>query len=121
MTVASPVVIDGAKVSINAEMGVAGAKCIVGDADVGDERLVVRKADVEITSVLGAVPAIGDVQLDGCHITEPAGAAFDSAMRALVFEGKPVENLSSGLMSTASMTLRPIFLSRAGARSTCRA
>lgn len=93
MTVASPVVIDGAKVSINAEMGVAGAKCIVGDADVGDERLVVRKADVEITSVLGAVPAIGDVQLDGCHITEPAGAAFDSAMRALVFEGKPVEKL----------------------------
>ena len=93
MTVASPVVIDGAKVSINAEMGVAGAKCIVGDADVGDERLVVRKADVEITSVLGAVPAIGDVQLDGCHITEPVGAAFDSAMRALVFEGKPVEKL----------------------------
>lgn len=93
MTVASPVVIDGAKVSINAEMGVAGAKCIVGDADVGDERFVVRKADVEITSVLGAVPAIGDVQLDGCHITEPAGAVFDSAMRALVFEGKPVEKL----------------------------
>ena len=93
MTVASPVVIDGAKVSINAEMGVAGAKCIVGDADVGDERLVVRKADVEITSVLGAVPAIGDVQFDGCHITEPVGAAFDSAMRALVFEGKPVEKL----------------------------
>ena len=93
MTIASPVVIDGAKVSINAEMGVAGAKCIVGDADVGDERFVVRKADVEITSVLGAVPAIGDVQLDGCHITEPAGAVFDSAMRALVFEGKPVEKL----------------------------
>lgn len=93
MTISSPVVIDGAKVIINAERGVVGARCTVGDAEVGDERLVVRKAGVEITSTQGAVPAIGGIQFDDCHISEPVGAVFDASMRAVVLDGKPVEKL----------------------------
>lgn len=74
------------------EVAVKSKWCICG-IDAQNNSLTVRDAVVRVEGENGAIINIDALVLEGCGVTEPVGAAFDSAMRALVFEGKPVEKL----------------------------
>lgn len=83
----APVTIDNCSIYAEGNYG------IMGVANESRQVVTVRNAHVEAYGKSGSVCQISGLVLEGCYVSAPKGAAFDSAMRALVFEGKPVEKL----------------------------
>lgn len=83
----APVTIDNCSIYAEGNYGIKGV------ANESSQVVTVRNAHVEAYGKSGSVCQISGLVLEGCYVSAPKGAAFDSAMRALVFEGKPVEKL----------------------------
>ena len=54
------------------------------------EVLTLRNAYVEATGIRGSVCDLQDLILDGCAITQPAGAVFDADMHAVMLNGEVI-------------------------------
>ena len=82
--VTSSVTVEGVKLYAEGRYGVAG-----NDGKSG-EILTLRNAYVEATSNLGSVIDLQNLILDGCSITQPTGAAFDTNKHAVALNGMQV-------------------------------
>lgn len=67
-----------------------GAWGISGYENVAEEVLKIRNSHVEATGSKGSICDIAGLELDGCSITQPTGAAFDTNKRAVALNGKKV-------------------------------
>lgn len=63
---------------------------IGGNDGVSGEMLALRNAYVEATGSNGSICDFQNVALDGCSITQPAGAAFDANVHAVALDGVKV-------------------------------
>ena len=63
---------------------------IGGNDGESREELIVRNAYVEATGSNGSICDFQNVVLDGCSITQPAGAAFDANVHAVALNGVKV-------------------------------
>ena len=63
---------------------------IGGNDGVSGEMLALRNAYVEATGSNGSICDFQNVALDGCSITQPAGAAFDANVHAVALNGVKV-------------------------------
>lgn len=80
----SQAVIVGIKLYTEGLYGIGG-----NDGESGEE-LIVRNAYVEATGSNGSICDFQNVVLDGCSITQPAGAAFDANLHAVALNGVKV-------------------------------
>lgn len=80
----SQAVIVGIKLYTEGLYGIGG-----NDGESGEE-LIVRNAYVEATGSNGSICDFQNVVLDGCSITQPAGAAFDANVHAVALNGVKV-------------------------------
>ena len=80
----SQTVIEGVKLYTEGLYGIGGY-----DGESGEE-LIVRNAYVEATGSNGSICDFQNVVLDGCSITQPAGAAFDANVHAVALNGVKV-------------------------------
>lgn len=80
----SQTVIEGVKLYTEGLYGIGG-----NDGESGEE-LIVRNAYVEATGSNGSICDFQNVVLDGCSITQPAGAAFDANVHAVALNGVKV-------------------------------
>ena len=80
----SQTVIEGVKLYTEGLYGIGG-----NDGESGEE-LIVRNAYVEATGSNGSLCDFQNVVLDGCSITQPAGAAFDANLHAVALNGVKV-------------------------------
>ena len=76
--------VEGVKLYAEGKYGVAGFDGISG------ETLTLRNAYVEATGSLGSVCDLQNLVLDGCSITQPTGAAFDSNVHGVALNGEVV-------------------------------
>ena len=67
-----------------------GAWGISANDNVAEEVLKIRNSHVEATGSKGSICDIAGLELDGCFITQPTGAAFDTNKRAVALNGKKV-------------------------------
>ena len=67
-----------------------GAWGISANDNVAEEVLKIRNSHVEATGSKGSICDIAGLELDGCSITQPTGAAFDTNKRAVALNGKKV-------------------------------
>ncbi|WP_288576916.1 hypothetical protein, partial [uncultured Prevotella sp.] len=80
----SSLTVEGVKLYAEGKYGVAGKDGISG------EILTLRNAYVEATGSKGSICDLQNLVLDGCAITQPAGAAFDANKHAVALNGKVV-------------------------------
>ena len=80
----SPITVEGVKLYAEGIWGIAGY-----DGKSG-EILTLRNAYVEATGSKGSVCDLQNLVLDGCSITQPTGAAFDTNKHAVSLNGKKV-------------------------------
>lgn len=80
----SQTVIESVKLYTEGLYGIGG-----NDGESGEE-LIVRNAYVEATGSNGSLCDFQNVVLDGCSITQPAGAAFDANLHAVALNGVKV-------------------------------
>lgn len=80
----SQTVIVGIKLYTEGLYGIGG-----NDGESGKE-LIVRNAYVEATGSNGSICDFQNVVLDGCSITQPAGAAFEAGLHAVAQNGEKV-------------------------------
>lgn len=80
----SSLAIEGVKLYAEGKYGVAGYDGTSG------EILTLRNAYVEATGSLGSVSDLQNLVLDGCSITQPTGAAFDTNVHAVALNGEAV-------------------------------
>lgn len=80
----SQTVIVGIKLYTEGLYGIGG-----NDGESGEE-LIVRNAYVEATGSNGSICDFQNVVLDGCSITQPAGAAFEAGLHAVAQNGEKV-------------------------------
>ena len=80
----SQTVIEGIKLYTEGLYGIGG-----NDGESGEE-LIVRNAYVEATGSNGSICDFQNVVLDGCSITQPAGAAFEAGLHAVAQNGEKV-------------------------------
>ena len=80
----SSITVEGVKLYAEGKWGIAGydGKC--------DEILTLRNAYVEATGRNGSICDLQDFILDGCAISQPAGAAFDADLHAVMLNGEAV-------------------------------
>ena len=57
-----------------------------------DESLTLRNAYVEVTGRGGSVLNLNSLNLDGCSIIQPVGAAFDAELHAVTLNGAVVKD-----------------------------
>lgn len=67
-----------------------GAWGISARNNVAEEVLTIRNSHVEATGSNGSICDIAGLELDGCSITQPTGAAFDTNKRAVALNDKKV-------------------------------
>ena len=67
-----------------------GAWGISANDNVAEEVLKIRNSHVEATGSKGSICDIAGLELDGCSITQPTGAAFDTNKRAVALNDKKV-------------------------------
>ena len=67
-----------------------GAWGISANNNVAEEVLTIRNSHVEATGSNGSICDIAGLELDGCSITQPTGAAFDTNKRAVALNGEVV-------------------------------
>ena len=63
---------------------------ISANDNVAEEVLKIRNSHVEATGSNGSICDIAGLELDGCSITQPTGAAFDTNKRAVALNDKKV-------------------------------
>ena len=80
----SSLTVEGVKLYTEGRFGVAGVD------GKSAETLTLRNAYVEATGSLGSVCDLQDLILDGCSITQPTGAEFDSHYHSVLLNGKKV-------------------------------
>ena len=80
----SSLTVEGVKLYAEGKYGVAGFDGVSG------EILTLRNAYVEATGSLGSVCDLQNLILDGCAITQPTGASFDTNRHAVVLNGEVV-------------------------------
>ena len=80
----SSLTVEGVKLYAEGKYGVAGFDGVSG------EILTLRNAYVEATGSLGSICDLQNLVLDGCAITQPAGAAFDANRHAVVLNDEVV-------------------------------
>lgn len=83
----SQTVIEGIKLYTEGLYGIGGY-----DGESGEE-LIVRNAYVEATGSNGSICDFQNVVLDGCSITQPAGAAFEAGLHAVAQNGEKVTDI----------------------------
>lgn len=76
--------VEGVKLYAEGKYGVAG------DDGMSGEILTLRNSYVEATGSSGSICDLQDLVLDGCSITQPTGAAFDTDKHAVALNGKMV-------------------------------
>lgn len=67
-----------------------GAWGISANDNVAEEVLKIRNSHVEATGSKGSICDIANLVLEGCSITQPTGAAFDTNKRAVALNDKKV-------------------------------
>ena len=80
----SSLTVEGVKLYVEGEWGIDGY-----DGKSG-EILTLRNAYVEATGSNGSICRLQDLILDGCSITQPAGAAFDANVHGVALNGEKV-------------------------------
>ena len=80
----SSLTVEGVKLYAEGKWGIAG------DDGKSGEILTLRNAYVEATGSLGSICDLQNLVLDGCAITQPAGAAFDANRHAVVLNDEVV-------------------------------
>ena len=80
----SSLTVEGVKLYVEGEWGIDGY-----DGKSG-ETLTLRNAYVEATGSNGSICRLQDLILDGCSITQPAGAAFDANVHGVALNGEKV-------------------------------
>ena len=83
----SSLTVEGVKLYADAKWGFGIAGQQYGK---NGEVLTLRNAYVEATGVRGSVCDLQDLILDGCAISQPAGAAFDADLHAVMLNGEVV-------------------------------
>ncbi|SJZ83030.1 hypothetical protein SAMN02745171_01242 [Porphyromonas circumdentaria] len=73
----TPLTIDGCRVEAKGEWGIAGK-----DGENG-EHLTIKNATVTAEGISGSICDLASLTLEGCKITEPAGAAFNKGAHAV--------------------------------------
>jgi len=77
--------IDGCTVNAKGEWGISG--------DSSSERLTIKNSTVTAEGVTdGSIVDFAGLTLDGCAITQPAGAAFDASLKAVALGGAVVKS-----------------------------
>ena len=75
--------IDGCTVNAKGEWGIAGNSG-------SSETLTIKNSTVTAEGIDGSIADFASLTLDGCAITEPAGAAFDASLHAVALGGAKV-------------------------------
>ena len=75
--------IDGCTVNANGKWGIAGE-------NGSSEMLTIKNSTVTAEGTDGSIDAFASLTLDGCAITQPAGAAFDASLHAVALGGAKV-------------------------------
>ena len=83
----SSLTVEGVKLYADAQWGFGIAGQQYGK---NGEVLTLRNAYVEATGIRGSVCDLQDLILDGCAISQPAGAAFDADLHAVMLNGEVV-------------------------------
>lgn len=83
----SSLTVEGVKLYADAKWGFGIAGQQYGK---NGEVLTLRNAYVEATGIRGSVCDLQDLILDGCAISQPAGAAFDADLHAVMLNGEVV-------------------------------
>ena len=81
---------DSQAVIVGIKLYTEGLYGIGGNNGESGEMLALRNAYVEATGSNGSICDFQNVVLDGCSITQPTGAAFDTNKRAVALNGKKV-------------------------------
>ena len=76
--------VEGVKLYAEGKYGVAG------DDGMSGEILTLRNSYVEATGSSGSICDLQNLVLDGCSITQPTGAAFDTDKHAVALNGEAV-------------------------------
>ena len=84
----TPITIEDTRVYVKSGMyGIAGYSA--SDPEV----LTIRNSNVEVEGTIGgSVAFLKNLILDGCSITQPAGAAFDAAVKGVALNGQVVKD-----------------------------
>ena len=77
--------IDGCTVNAKGKWGIAGY-------DGSSETLTIKNSTVTAEGIDGSIDAFASLTLDGCAITQPAGAAFDASLHAVALGGAVVKS-----------------------------
>ena len=75
--------IDGCTVNAKGKWGIAGY-------DGSSETLTIKNSTVTAEGTDGSIVDFAGITLDGCAITQPAGAAFDASLKAVALGGAVV-------------------------------
>ena len=77
------ITIDGCTVNAKGKYGIAGY-------DGSSETLTIKNSTVTAEGTNGSITDFASLTLDGCAITQPAGAAFDASLKAVALGGAKV-------------------------------
>ena len=77
--------IDGCTVNAKGGYGITGF-------DGSSETLTIKNSTVTAEGTDGSIDAFDILTLDGCAITQPAGAAFDASLKAVALSGAKVKS-----------------------------
>ena len=75
--------IDGCTVNAKGKYGITGY-------DGSSETLTIKNSTVTAEGINGSITDFASLTLDGCAITQPAGAAFDASLKAVALGGAKV-------------------------------
>ena len=76
--------IDGCTVNAKGTRGIAGELSLSGNT------LIIKNSTITAEGTDGSIDAFNVLTLDGCAITQPAGAAFDASLHAVALGGAKV-------------------------------
>ena len=77
------ITIDGCTVNAKGKYGIAGY-------DGSSETLTIKNSTVTAEGTAGSITDFASLTLDGCAITQPAGAVFDASLKAVALGGAKV-------------------------------
>ena len=75
--------IDGCTVNAKGKWGISGF-------NGSSETLTIKNSTVTAEGIYGSIVDFAGITLDGCAITQPAGAAFDASLKAVALNGEKV-------------------------------
>ena len=77
----APAVIENCQIDINGSIGIEGSGA------TAKEILTIRNSNINVFAYTYCVYNLGNLVLDECAISEPAGAAFDDEQHSIVYDG----------------------------------